>query len=102
MGGIGKEELSALSPPELLVERHDVSVFASGEPVLDDWLRRRARANQPSGASRTYVLTHSEDVVGYCRLAAGAIAVTEVRLSATEHARSGARSAHRAATTRLA
>ena len=41
--------------PELVAECHDLSAFASGEPTLDDWLRRRARANLLSGASRTYV-----------------------------------------------
>jgi hypothetical protein len=29
-------------PPVLLTEAHDASAFDSGEPVLDDWLRRRA------------------------------------------------------------
>lgn len=31
---------------------------------LDDWLRRRARANQVSGASRTFVATEDNRVVG--------------------------------------
>lgn len=48
--------------------------FDSGEPVLDDWLRRRARANQASGASRTYVACEAKRVVGYYALASGAIA----------------------------
>jgi GNAT superfamily N-acetyltransferase len=77
VGGIGDPGIAALAPPELLADRHDPSVFASGEPTLDDWLRRRARANQLSGASRTYVLAQAERVIGYYSLAAGAIAVTE-------------------------
>jgi GNAT superfamily N-acetyltransferase len=77
VGGIGDTEIAALAPPELLANRHDLSVFTSGEPTLDDWLRRRARANQLSGASRTYVLAQVEGVIGYYSLAAGAITVSE-------------------------
>ncbi len=44
--------------------------------MLDDWLRRRARANQVGGASRTYVVTNGRLVVGYYSLASGAIALT--------------------------
>jgi len=42
---------------------------------MDDWLRRRARANQVSGASRTYVLCEGSKVVAYYALASGVIAV---------------------------
>lgn len=63
-----------LSPPELLTEDHQTDHFDSGEPVLDDWLKRRARANQASGASRTYVLCEAKRVVAYYALASGAIA----------------------------
>lgn len=63
-----------LSPPEPLDESHDVDAFDCGEPVLDDWLRRRARANQASGASRTYVVCEGKRVVAYYALASGAIA----------------------------
>ena len=45
--------------------------------MLDDWLRRRARANQVGGASRTYVVTNGRLVVGYYSLASGAIALTD-------------------------
>src|SRR5208283_2741593 len=48
--------------------------FASGEPALDEWLRRRARANQASGASKTYVVCDGQRVVAYYALASGAIA----------------------------
>ena len=65
-GGIG--------PPEKLSARHDLSGFDSGEPALDDWLRRRAERNVASGASRTYVVCVGRKLVGYYTLAAGAIA----------------------------
>jgi len=42
--------------------------------VLDDWLKRRALANQASGASRTFVVTdESGHVRGYYAMAAGAV-----------------------------
>lgn len=68
-------EVSRLSPPELLAEQHDFGNFRSGEPSLDDWLRRRARANQISGASRTYVVCEGRIVVAYYALASGVITV---------------------------
>jgi GNAT superfamily N-acetyltransferase len=64
----------SLSSPEPLAADHQIESFDSGEPVLDDWLRRRARANQTSGASRTYVVCEGKVVVGYYALASGAIA----------------------------
>ena len=62
-----------LSAPEPLSESHLLDRFACGEPSLDDWLRRRALANQASGASRTFVTCRGAQVVGYYALAAGAI-----------------------------
>jgi predicted N-acetyltransferase YhbS len=38
-------------------------------------LRRRARANQVSGASRTFVVAENDKVAGYYALASGGIAV---------------------------
>jgi GNAT superfamily N-acetyltransferase len=68
----------SLSRPELLAEHHDLDNFASGEASLDDWLKRRARANQASGASRTYVVTEDDSVTGYYALASGAVATSLV------------------------
>jgi GNAT superfamily N-acetyltransferase len=64
----------AIGPPEKLSAAHDLSAFDSGEPVLNDWLRRRAMQNEASGASRTYVVSIGRKVVGYYTLAVGAIA----------------------------
>jgi GNAT superfamily N-acetyltransferase len=63
-----------LSPPEPLTDDHQTDGFDSGEAVLDDWLKRRAQANQASGASRTYVVCEGKRVAGYYALASGAIA----------------------------
>jgi GNAT superfamily N-acetyltransferase len=68
----------ALSPPEPLNDEHQIDSFDSGEPVFDDWLRRRARANHASGASRTYVVCEGKMVVAYYALASGAIAQAAV------------------------
>lgn len=69
------EVVGSLSPPEPLVDRHIFGEFSSGEAALDDWLQRRARANQASGASRTYVVCHADVVVGYYALASGVVTV---------------------------
>jgi GNAT superfamily N-acetyltransferase len=66
-----------LSAPEKLRADHDLSHFHSGEPSLDDWLRRRALQNEESGASRTYVVCAGRHVVGYYALAVGAVAHAE-------------------------
>jgi len=68
-------EVGGLSPPQLLADHHDIDSFSSGEASLDDWLRRRSRANQVSGATRTYVACEGESVIGYYALASGAITV---------------------------
>lgn len=66
-----------IGPPEKLSAGHDFSAFDSGEPALDDWLRRRAERNEASGASRTYVVCVGRKVVGYYTLAAGAVVHAE-------------------------
>lgn len=62
-----------LSAPQPLAEAHHHAEFDSGEPTLDDWLKRRAARNQANGSSRTYVVCEGDTVVGYDCLAAGAI-----------------------------
>jgi GNAT superfamily N-acetyltransferase len=64
----------ALSPPDPLSDDHQTDTFDSSEPALDDWLRRRALANQVSGASRSYVVCEGNRVIAYYALASGAIA----------------------------
>jgi GNAT superfamily N-acetyltransferase len=76
MGSMNPGELP-LSAPEPLHDTHLLDAFDSGVPLLDDWLRRRAKPNQVSGASRAFVLCRNVSVVGYYALAAGAIASNE-------------------------
>jgi GNAT superfamily N-acetyltransferase len=66
--------VTGLSAPELLADHHVLDDFQSGTPTLDDWLLRRARANQISGASRVYVTCDDRKVMGYYALASSAIA----------------------------
>lgn len=64
-----------LLAPAPLGSEHEVQSFACGEASLDEWLKRRALANQSSGASRTFVVTDDDHrVMGYYALAAGAVA----------------------------
>lgn len=61
--------------PQPLDHTHDLSQFDCGEPALNEWLKRRAFANQVSGASRIFVLTgESRRVLAYYALSAGAVA----------------------------
>src|SRR5271167_1365542 len=66
-----------ISRPQRLSPEHDLPEFDSGEPVLDEWLRRRALQNEASRASCTYVVCAGTRVVGYYTLAVGAIAHAE-------------------------
>ena len=66
-----------LSAPQPLSDQNQLADFESGEPSLDDWLKRRAARNQANGASRTYVVCEGDAVIGYYCLAAGAIGHAE-------------------------
>lgn len=64
----------ALSAPQPLAAAHLLDEFACGETSLDEWLKRRALANQMSGASRTFVVADQTGrVYGYYAMAAGAV-----------------------------
>jgi GNAT superfamily N-acetyltransferase len=64
-----------LSAPEPLAPKHQLGGFVCGEPALDEWLQRRARANQLTGASRTFVSCEAGAVVAYYALASSAVTV---------------------------
>jgi GNAT superfamily N-acetyltransferase len=70
-----REDLNLLlGSPEPLTASHRLDEFRCGEPSLDEWLVRRALANQASGASRTFVVADDGGRVrGYYALAAGAV-----------------------------
>jgi GNAT superfamily N-acetyltransferase len=61
------------TPPGPITAEHDLADFDSGEPSLNEWLRRRAFKNHAAGASRCFVLCAGPTVVAYYSLSAGAI-----------------------------
>lgn len=65
--------------PEPLGKRHRLDEFACGEPALDGWLRRYARAAHTSDSARVLVVTlaDGETVVGYYALAAAHVAAED-------------------------
>ncbi len=65
----------ALSAPEPIGTNHQIGDFSSGVFSLDEWLKRRALANQASGAARTFMVCEADKVVGYYALASGAVNV---------------------------
>jgi len=56
--------LTKLARPALLdPRRHDRDGFDSGEPVLDEWLRRYAGQNRRRDTAATWVIADAQDVV---------------------------------------
>ena len=66
----------SLTPPQPLGPAHDIAKFECGVASLDDWLKRRARPNQPSGASRTFVVCDNDEVIAYYAFAARGLSAT--------------------------
>lgn len=63
-----------LGAPQPLAAAHLLDEFLCGEASLDGWLKRRAMANQMSGATRTFVVAGQDGrVYGYYAMAAGAV-----------------------------
>ena len=65
----------ALSAPGPIGTHHQIGDFSSGVVSLDEWLKRRALANQASGAARTFAVCEADRVVAYFALASGAVNV---------------------------
>lgn len=70
--------MSGYSLPRPIVDSDYTSEFDSGEPSLDDYLRRRALANHVQGASRCFVTCRHDRVVGYYALASASVQHSEV------------------------
>lgn len=74
--------------PEPLARHHELDDFACGEPALDEWLKKHARAANTSESARVFVVTPDGDtatVVGYYALAAAQVEPAD----AAERARKG-------------
>lgn len=66
-----------ITAPTLLTEKHVLEGFACGQAALDEWLVKRALVNQTNGASRTYVVTENNRVIGYYALSNGGVTSSE-------------------------
>ncbi|MEV4418763.1 GNAT family N-acetyltransferase [Patulibacter sp. NPDC049589] len=74
-------------PEPLDPARHDRSDFHSGEPALDDWLRRYAGQNRRRDTAATWVIATPDDqVVAYASLAMTAIDRSAAPVSIAKHA----------------
>jgi GNAT superfamily N-acetyltransferase len=65
----------ALSAPEPIGSNHQIGDFTSGVVSPDEWLKRRALANQACGAARTFVVCEADKVISYYALASGSVTV---------------------------
>ncbi len=65
--------MPGLRPVRRLESGDDLSTFESGEPVLDEWLKRFAWPDQRASVSVTYVLPRGDRVVGFYTLAPSSI-----------------------------
>jgi GNAT superfamily N-acetyltransferase len=61
------------SLPRPISESDEVATFDSGEPSLDEYLRKRALANHVQGAARCFVTCRERRVVGYYALATSSV-----------------------------
>lgn len=60
--------------PERLARKHELDQFDCGEPALDEWLKRHARAADVSESARVFVVTEDDaSVVAYYALAAAQV-----------------------------
>jgi GNAT superfamily N-acetyltransferase len=59
--------------PRPLAATDDLTKFDCGETSLNEWLLTQALQNSASGASRTFVTTYENRVVGYYALAAASV-----------------------------
>ena len=65
----------ALSAPEQLTEKHDVSEFESGQPLIDEYLKKRALVAQLQKLAIVYVVCFhgTNKVAGYYTLSNGSL-----------------------------
>ena len=69
---------------ELLATNHDRRSFVSGEPLLDDYLRRLARQHADAKISRTYMCiegVEGDRILGYYSLAMSEIRLEQLPLA---------------------
>lgn len=74
------QDSMALSAPEKLTEQHDLSEFESGEPAIDEYLKKRALVAQLQKQAVVYVIcfTDTKKVAGYYTLSCGLCARADI------------------------
>ena len=72
MGEIANHPSFKLSEPERISPAHAFSDFTSGKLLLDDWLKRKALANN-GRTSQTFVIHLENRVIALYTLAAGSV-----------------------------
>ncbi|MBW4632203.1 MAG: GNAT family N-acetyltransferase [Iphinoe sp. HA4291-MV1] len=70
---VSNQQNRILHPPQPIKPEYLLEDFDSGNPELDDWLRKRALKNEDSGASRTYVVSVEQKIIAYYCLANGSV-----------------------------
>lgn len=65
--------MGVITAPVPLEPEHNTADFNCGNATLNEWLKKRALKNQINGASRTFVICQSNQVIGYYALASGSI-----------------------------
>lgn len=65
--------MGKITSPCLLSDKHNIVNFDCGNSILNEWLQKRALKNQKSGASRTFVITKNNEVIGYYALITGSV-----------------------------
>ncbi len=85
MRSAGLTELSRPTP--LDTKRHDRAGFESGDPMLDEWLRRYAGQNRRDDTAATWVILDAHDtVVAYASIAMTGIDRSAAPLTIARHA----------------
>jgi len=72
MGTIDADQSEIVTAPERISSAHSFDDFDCGNESLNNWLQKRALANN-SRTSQTFVIQQNDKVIGYYSLAAGSI-----------------------------
>jgi GNAT superfamily N-acetyltransferase len=62
-----------INRPIPISEEHETDAFCSGNDALDEWLKFKALANEKKRASRCFVITKNNVIIGYYAIVAGSV-----------------------------
>lgn len=74
-----------ITAPEPVTGKHDLTGFDCGDLTLNEWLLRRAKKNQISGTSRTFVVCNDNAVIGFYSLAVGSVSRIETNAKVSKN-----------------